>query len=226
MGTMATSFLQGKVDINAFLAFIFGIVFLATMLVFAYYVPNPSPFSQWVFVVTTSLAGAGIGAVIPGILNVTLPYARAGGALAVFLLVFLNKPALVDSIATFKAPQESPMPAVMEYLSKIDKNEIDEAWNLLDSGSKATVARDRDMYKASYTGGRQPLGEVLNRMQMGVSEVTSPPGYPPGIYRLLAFKTRFASDQCRAEQVSARATTDMAWRVFDHNVGAVPIPCS
>jgi hypothetical protein len=223
---MANSFVKGKLDINALLAFVFGIVFLTTMLGFAYFVPNPSPFSQWVFVVTTSLAGAGIGAVIPGILNVTLPYARAGGALAVFLLVFLNKPALVETIAKFEPPKESSIPAIMEYLSKIDKNEIDDAWNLLDSGAKATVARDRDMYKAAYSGGRQPLGEVLNRTLIGSSVVTSPPGYPPGIYSVVRFKTRFASNQCHAEDVSTRGTTDMVWRVFDHNVSVVPIPCS
>lgn len=222
---MATSFLHGRLDVNALLAFVFGVVFLTAMLVFATVVPNPSGFSQWVFAVTTSLAGAGIGAVIPGILNITLPYARAGGALAVFLLVFLNKPALVESVGKFVPPADSPLPAVMDYLSKVDRNQLDAAWTVLDSEAKATVARDRDMYRAAYAGGRSPLGEVANRTQMGVQEVTSPPGYPPGIYRVLTFKTRFTSEQCRAEQVSARATTDMVWRVFDHNVSVVSIPC-
>lgn len=222
---MATSILHGKLDVNALLAFVFGVVFLTAMLIFATVVPNPSGFSQWVFAVTTSLAGAGIGAVIPGILKITLPYARAGGALAVFLLIFLNKPTLVESLGKFVPPPDSPLPAVMDYLSKIDRNELDAAWTVLDSEAKATVARDRDMYRAAYTGGRTPLGEVANRTQMGVQEITSPSGYPPGIYRVLMFKTRFTSEQCRAEQVSARATRDMVWRVFDHNVSVVSIPC-
>ena len=223
---MPTLLLHGKLDVNALLAFAFGVVFLTTMIVFATVVPNPSGFSQWVFAVTTSLAGAGIGAVIPGILKLTLPYARAGGALAIFLLVFLNKPTLVESVGKFVPPKVSPLPTVLDYLSKVDKNEIDVAWSLLDSEAQATVASDRDMYRAAYSGGRQPLGEVANRTQMGVQEVTSPPGYPPGIYKVLTFKTRFASEQCRAEQVSARATTDMVWRVFDHNVSVVAIPCA
>jgi hypothetical protein len=222
---MPTSFLHGNLDVNALLAFVFGVVFLTTMLVFATLFPNPSGFSQWVFAVTTALAGAGIGAVIPGILKITLPYARAGGALAIFLLVFLNKPAFVESVGKFVPPKDSPLPVVLEYLSKVDKNDIDAAWNLLDSEAKATVARDRDMYRAAYSGGRQAIGDVATRTQMGVQEVTSPSGYPPGIYRVLTFKTRFVSEQCRAEQVSARATTDMVWRVFDHNVSVVSIPC-
>lgn len=222
---MIRPLIHGRLDINALLAFVFGVVFLIAMLTFAVFVPNPSGLAQWVFVVTTSLAGAGVGAMIPGILKISLPYARAGGALAVFLLIFFNKPTLVETVGKFVPPNESPLPAVTEYLSNVDSNQMDAAWSLLDSEAKATVARDREMYKTAYTGGRRPLGAVVERVQIGVQEVTSPTGYPPGIYRMLTFKTKFASGQCHAEQVSTRATTSMVWRVFDHTVSVVPIPC-
>lgn len=222
---MPHAFLRGKLDVNALLAFAFGVIFLTTMLAFATLIPNPSGFSQWVFAVTTSLAGAGIGAVTPGILNITLPYARAGGALAVFLIVFLNKPALVDAVGKFVPPASSPLPVALDYLTKVDAKDLDAAWSVLDSEAKATVARDRDMYRAAYAGGRFPLGEVSSRTQIGLQQVTSPNGYPPGIYSVIVFKTRFASGLCHAEQVSARATTDMVWRAFDHNVSVAQVPC-
>lgn len=222
---MRTSLIHGKIDINAFLAFVFGVIFLTAMLVFATVIPNPSEFSQWVFVVVTSLAGAGIGAVIPGILKITLPYARAGGALAIFLLVFLNKPVLVKSVANFVRPEYSSQAAALEYLSKIDDNQIAIAWDLLDPRAKATIAKDRELYEETYNGGRLPYGEVESRALIGSGEFVSPPGMPQGIYQSIRFKTHFETGGCRDEIVKSRAADEKTWRVFDHYVSPQPIPC-
>jgi len=78
-------------------AFAFGLVFIGVMLYIALKVPNPTD-SQWfTFRVILALAVGGVGAVLPGALDVTVaPSIRAGGALALVVLVFwFNPPKLV-----------------------------------------------------------------------------------------------------------------------------------
>jgi hypothetical protein len=79
-------------------AFIFGVAFIVTMLVLAISFPRPEPFQYAVFRVTLALAAAGVGAMIPGFISLNInPSAavliRAGGALAVFLIVYFLSPA-------------------------------------------------------------------------------------------------------------------------------------
>jgi hypothetical protein len=80
-------------------AFSFGVVFIVVMLVISLRVPTPSETQWFVFRVVLAAAAAGVGAVIPGLLVVRVHrYIRAGGALALFLLVYwFNPPKLVVS---------------------------------------------------------------------------------------------------------------------------------
>jgi hypothetical protein len=80
-------------------AFTFGVIFVVTLLVFAITVPNPTESQFFIFRIVLALAAAGVAAIIPGFLNIeskTALYAiRAGGALGVFLLVYLVNPPAV-----------------------------------------------------------------------------------------------------------------------------------
>ena len=78
------------------LAFIFGCVFVGVLLVIAVTIPNPTTQQMFIFRVVLALSAAGIGAVFPGfldlqgkVLEISL---RAGGALAMFILVYLINP--------------------------------------------------------------------------------------------------------------------------------------
>jgi len=78
-------------------AYAFGVVFISVLIGIAIFVPEPKPFQQWIFRVVLSLAAAGVGAVIPGMINVEWkdPKIRAAGAFALFVIVYLlNPPAL------------------------------------------------------------------------------------------------------------------------------------
>ena len=75
-------------------AFVFGVVFVITMLALAIFVPNPTSFQYVVFRVVLSLATAGVAAMIPGFIELNIPnWLRAGGALAVFAIVYFYNPA-------------------------------------------------------------------------------------------------------------------------------------
>lgn len=74
--------------------FAFGVVFVVVMLVLAVAIPNPTGTQYETFKIVLALAAAGVAAFIPGFLEVTVPgWLRAGGALAVFVLVFTKSPA-------------------------------------------------------------------------------------------------------------------------------------
>lgn len=76
------------------LAFVFGAVFLTAILAIALFVPSPTDFQYNIFRTILALAGAGIGAVIPGFMEVRLQkWLRAGGALAVFAVLYFFSPA-------------------------------------------------------------------------------------------------------------------------------------
>jgi hypothetical protein len=78
-------------------AFGCGVLFVALMLILAIAIPNPTATQWFVFRVLLALAAAGIGAVIPGLIVVNVSkVVRAGGAIALFVLVYLlNPPQLV-----------------------------------------------------------------------------------------------------------------------------------
>jgi len=81
------------------LAFGFGVVFVTALLVLAVALPNPTATTFFIFRVVLALSAAGVGAVFPGLLVVNVTkFIRAGGALGLFVLVYLmNPPALVVS---------------------------------------------------------------------------------------------------------------------------------
>ncbi len=80
------------------LAFIFGVIFVVVLIVLAVKFPNPTSFQRTIFRITLSLAAAGVAAMIPGFINLDVNpttglVIRAGGALAIFVIVFFFNPA-------------------------------------------------------------------------------------------------------------------------------------
>lgn len=217
--------LNGTLNINTLLAFAFGVIFISVMLGFAVFIPNPTPFRQWVFMIVVALAGGGIGAVIPGFFNLETPVVRAGGGLAVFAAILLLKPALLDVVVNLETPPQSPLPVIDAFLAKVDSRDLDGAWESLDDAAKQTNAKDRGLYKQAYENGRYSLGNVLSRTVIGSSVGKAPPGEPPAVLQFVNYKTKFESDRCYQEQVTVRATTALQWRVVGHAINPTPIPC-
>jgi hypothetical protein len=89
-----------SLPIDKLLAFIFGIVFVAVLLLVAVFDRNPPPFSEFIYRVILALAAAGVGAVIPGMLDVKSSWVRASGALALFVIVYRINPARIGVPAT------------------------------------------------------------------------------------------------------------------------------
>ena len=83
---------------SAILAFTFGVLFVTALLVFALFVPNPTIQQFEIVRIILALAAGGVAAMIPGLLSLKLGAGanvalRAGGALAVFVIVYFYSPA-------------------------------------------------------------------------------------------------------------------------------------
>ncbi len=89
-----------------------GLSLFVVILVIAVRIPHPSPFQLWVFRVLLALAGAAFAAPIPGYLEFKhASGVMAGGALAVFAILYLvNPPRLIRgaSKASPAAPADPP----------------------------------------------------------------------------------------------------------------------
>jgi hypothetical protein len=68
---------------------IFAIIGLVVVITIAFYLPHPSQGQWYVFITVLALAGAGISAFLPGAIDWQVTSGlKAGGALAIFLVIF------------------------------------------------------------------------------------------------------------------------------------------
>lgn len=89
-------------SLQTLLAFVFGVLFLTAILILATLFPTPTKTQYEIFRIVIALAAGGVGAVVPGLLDLEMNLGvtehqklaiRAGGALAVFIIVYFYSPA-------------------------------------------------------------------------------------------------------------------------------------
>jgi hypothetical protein len=89
----------------------FGIAGLVIVLLIAIFIPVPTLFQYQVFRIILALAAGGAASMIPGILNVQIPnFITAGGALAVFVVVYFYSPAQLAVRGI--SPDPTPTPSL------------------------------------------------------------------------------------------------------------------
>lgn len=129
-------------------AFVFGLVFIITLLVLAIVFPKPTPFQYSVFRIVLSLACAGIAAMIPGFINLELESTiglilRAGGALAVFVLVYFFNPARLaieaGSEETVEELSSSSQPQIIGDNSNLQSASAGDASIIVQAGRDAVL---------------------------------------------------------------------------------------
>lgn len=101
-GTIAIAFVN-----QAVATFSFGIIFVVAMVVLAFAFPSPTAIQYLVMRIVLALASAGIAAMLTGFVTVEIPSVagatpliKAGGALAVFIIVYFRSPASLVAIPT------------------------------------------------------------------------------------------------------------------------------
>jgi hypothetical protein len=217
--------LTGSLNINVLLGFVFGVIFLTTMLVFSVFFPNPTIWQTRVWITCLALSAAGAGAVIPGFLEVRYKNTiRATGSIALFVIVYLLQPTLETKVPSFPEPTVDPAPIAENFLQALDEGRVLDAYNALDSDAKIIAVPDFTTFETLYRNSRASFGAGQSRSLIASNGAVNPPGYSPGRYRTLTFRTRFVSG-CRGEQVALRATQDLSWHVWTYEISGAPLPC-
>lgn len=220
-------YIKGQLRLDTLLAFVFGVLFVGAILYFTVTVVNPSPYQMQTFKTVLALAAAGVAAMIPGQFEFRhLPFVRAGGAIAVFALVFLTPMQLVSSVAQFEEPAGDPAPVIQQYLEAADRGDYTALWRQIDPAAPEWFQISREGWSEIYQNARAPFGQVLARRVVSRGGARNPDGYPPGIYRHVLYLTKFSNGRaCTPETVVVRATDDLRWRVFSHQVAFNEMPC-
>jgi hypothetical protein len=234
------SFVTGEIDVKTLIAFVFGAIFIITILVFTAVVKDPSPTAVWTYRIILALAAAGVAAILPGFIDIKYKgFVQAGGAIGVFVLILLAfpapdaapKPASPNPAppnADAQASQEVVWPtedadfAARKYVDLVDNGKFVEAYEDVDK----SMGVPWTTFEATYKTGLVPLGAVVDRRQTGAKREVDPAGRPKGGYAIVTYQTKFANEaRCREEVVSLRAMPDRTWSVSKHESSPQQVDC-
>jgi len=96
--------------------FVFGVVFITLLVGISLFLPNPTDFQYTTLRIVLALAAAGIAALVPGFIEVQYKQIiRAGGAIAVFVIVYFFSPATLVS-------DRIPAPTDLFSISVVSEN--------------------------------------------------------------------------------------------------------
>jgi small GTP-binding protein len=142
-----------------------GVGFVLLLLALAVFIPEPTDFQIFTFRMVMALAAAGFGALIPGFIEVRFKnWLRAGGAMALFVIVyFLNPPGLVKNL---REKPTSPAPGVLPINAPLEKlpspppvlvNNVNFAADLGTNGPDGPNAHGSLQLEIEIDGGIQPF---------------------------------------------------------------------
>lgn len=104
------------------LSFSFGVVFITIILIIAIFQPDPTQFQQNIFWVVLSIAGGGTVATFPGFIEIKFGnWLRAGGALAVCVMIYFFKPAS-DPDSTKVVNRQGVKTIAIEQVDSLNNN--------------------------------------------------------------------------------------------------------
>jgi hypothetical protein len=164
------------------IAFLFGFIFVVAMIVLSVKFPQPTPFQERVFQTVLALAAAGVAAMIPGLINLELDATsklliRAGGAIAVFVIVYFLNPAKSQTHAAASHSKEATGSSTPDFVPPALKP----VWHLLDTSLQdafsmaANEARrqgkdiisTKTLFAVLVRLQPQPLAELIARLPAG-----------------------------------------------------------
>ena len=215
--------LTGNLDINVLLGFVFGVIFLALMLVFSIFFPNPTQWQIKIWITTLALSAAGVGAVLPGLLEVKYKsIIRATGALGLFVIVYLFQPTIERNVPSFPEPPGNPESVAIKILEALDRGQAAAAYDMFDPEQKQSISEQT--FESMYQSVRAPNGSAEMRALVQTQSLLNPSGAPPGRYRFFSFSTKFAGG-CRIETVGVKADQNISWVIWSYNIALAPTPC-
>lgn len=217
-------------SLERYAIFAFGVVFLSVILILVVAVPRPTPAQFFVFRLTIALAAAGIGALIPGFLEFEQPLPhkgliRAGGALALFVVIWFTNPAKLAIEGIAPPPVADARPLLERAVKLIDQRDYATSYQLYSTRARAVVSLQSygDLFKAV----REPLGERTKGPVF--FSANSPNEYMgiPGPFVFHLYQSRFSGQEGVWAEVVGVVAEEGEWRMYTHTIGlCVPPMCT
>jgi hypothetical protein len=195
-------------------AFAFGVVFLSVILVLAVFRPNPTAFEYTVFRIVIALAAAGIGAILPGFLDVSFKkWLRAGGALGLLVVVYFFPPVAMPTpgVPPVEEPAADAKAPADRWLETLDAQQYRAAYDSMAGGFRRRYPYPQ--FEELTSRSRGALGALQSRSFEGVTPYESPPGAPKGAYRQYIYKSSYAGESRSIYEVIWLVGEQNAWRV-------------
>ncbi|MGV8073616.1 MAG: DUF4019 domain-containing protein [Syntrophobacteraceae bacterium] len=193
-------------------AFVFGCVFITVILIIALFKPNPTPFEYTVFRIIIALAAAGVGAILPGFMQVRFKnWLRAGGALALFIVVYFFAPVPIPDPGPGTEPRSDPKVQSDAWVSLVDGGLYKDAYVSMAEGfkNKYPFAQFEELIDRESNS----LGKVKVREFFSTNAFVSPPGAPKGHYRQYGYRTSFEREARTIYEMVWLVGEDEQWRV-------------
>lgn len=203
-------------------AFAFGVIFVSVILFLVFSSEDLNQNKMWVVRVVMSLAAAGVAAVLPGFIDlegklpwINITFVRAGGALAVFCLVFIypikeNLPPPLD----IYIPPTLPKATAENWINLISEKKYDIAYG---QTSKTFINRySKENFVELLDPIMTALGELQEKSQVSITSFTSPPGFDIGAYSQQIYKSRYSNQPknvyIEVTLIGEKSVSD--WRVY------------
>ncbi|OGB25754.1 MAG: hypothetical protein A3I66_05075 [Burkholderiales bacterium RIFCSPLOWO2_02_FULL_57_36] len=205
--------------IDRYLLFAFGVIFLSVLLWLVFREEQLNEDKAKLVHLVSSLAAAGVGAALPGWLNIEYKnFVRAGGALGLFVLVFTYQPERAVNQNIW--PPSDAGKAVESHLEAIDKSAYASAYKRL--APEAIKRFSKDDFLLTFANYRAPLGEVESRQLGGIQGIAMLPDGTKGPFKVYSYITKFESGKTMNEVVWAMTVSNREWRVIFHNIFPCP----
>ena len=206
--------------IDKYLVFAFGVVFLSVLLWLLFRDSTPLDKDRAHIVrLVSALAAGGMGVVLPGFIEINYKgFLRAGGGIALFVLVYVYEPQRMVDPDVWPPPNNAEE-VIERHLALIDANNYAEAY--LELSPDARKRYSSDEFRRAFETARATYGVVQSRsMVSSTAPSTLPFTSEPGPYKIQGFRTTFANGVQTVESVIAQVNA-AKWRIFEHSL----LPC-
>ncbi len=222
-----------KLSAQMILAFIFGVIFVSAILYLSLKNPSLNSFTRMIFLVVLSLAAGGVGGILPGFIIAGDPskLVRAGGALAVFLVVlYFGSRFIPPTIDPPIMPVQDPSLVSNKFVSAVDAEKYEEAYDLTSKAFKSGMSYFFFTENSKKISAK--LGTSSARSMIKQEVLESPAGMAEGFYCNTTYAVDYSKSSVKIYQninlIGEKEAND--WRVFgvwfyvkDSNGNFVPV---
>ena len=218
---------KGRLSIDLLLTFSFGILALLLLFCVALFVETPNSLLLLVFRVTLALACAGVAAMLPGFVQLSVSTGtnmaiRAGGAVAIFVLIYLVDPgsrftSIANDCIVPSAPNNEFLPIAESWTRKVDEGRYEDAYDSASNWTKNQYTLD--LFTLVFREFSQKMGALKNRKIYGVTSVEKLPSAECGNFRVVTFLSKFEGEAELLEFVVLMIENNR-WVVREHTFSA------